>query len=79
MKTKIPPMLNNHAMEHVSPVPPETVREIVSWIKAQVGHLNGAIHEAQENRNFGREAHCQGMRDAFIRCLNKLTSQQYWN
>lgn len=79
MKIKTLPVLNNHNRDMIPPVPPETIQEFVAWIKGQVEHLNGAINTAQQDRNFGREAQYQGMRDAFIRCLNKLTNQQYWN
>ena len=52
---------------------PEKLHEFVIWLNSQVEHLTGAIHEAHDGRNFGREAQYEGMRDAFMRCLNKLT------
>lgn len=57
----------------------EKMDEIIAWLKSQVEHLTTAINTEQQNRNYGREAQYEGMRDAFIRCLNKMTNQQYWN
>lgn len=52
---------------------PEKLHEFLNWLNTQVEHLSGAINEAHDGKNFGREAQCEGMRDAFMRCLNKLT------
>lgn len=60
-------------------LPQEKVDELIHWIKGQLEHLSEAINTAQQNRNYGREAQCEGMRDAFIRCLNKLNSQKNWS
>jgi hypothetical protein len=51
---------------------PEALHDFVNWLNGQLVHLTTAINEAHEERNFGREAQYQGMRDAFVRCLNKL-------
>jgi hypothetical protein len=60
-------------------MPQEHVHEIVVWLRGQVRHLSAAIARAKESKNYGREAQYQGMRDAFVRCLNRLSNQQYWN
>ncbi|HEY4799389.1 MAG TPA: hypothetical protein VII99_09975 [Bacteroidia bacterium] len=52
---------------------PEKLHDLVSWLNNQVEHLSEAINEAHETKNLGREAQFEGMRDAFMRCLNKLT------
>jgi len=54
---------------------PEKLHEFVFWLNSQVEHLTSAINEAHERKNPGREAQCEGMRDAFMRCLNKLTRE----
>ena len=54
---------------------PEKLHELVDWLNSQVEHLTGSINEAHDGKNFGREAQCEGMRDAFMRCLNKLTRE----
>lgn len=54
---------------------PEKLHDFVSWLSSQVEHLNSTINDAHEKQNLGREAQCEGMRDAFMRCLNKLTKE----
>ena len=51
----------------------EQLQDLVSWLTQQIDHTNRAIKEANQSNNFGREAQYEGMRDAFIRCLNKLS------
>ena len=54
---------------------PEKLHDFVSWLNGQVEHLSTAINDAHDDKNFGREAQFEGMRDAFMRCLNKLTRE----
>ena len=54
---------------------PEKLHNFLLWLNGQVEHLSSAINEAHEVKNFGREAQYEGMRDAFMRCLNKLTKE----
>lgn len=54
---------------------PEKLHDLVKWLNGQVEHLSMAINDAHECKNFGREAQFEGMRDAFMRCLNKLTKE----
>lgn len=54
---------------------PEKLHEFVNWLSSQLEHLSETINEAHDKGNFGREAQCEGMRDAFMRCLNKLTRE----
>ena len=56
-------------------IDPEKLNSFVTWLNGQVEHLSSAINEAQDGKNFGREAQFEGMRDAFMRCLNKLTRE----
>jgi len=53
---------------------PEQLQEVVHWLNQQIVHLNEAINEAHKTNNLGREVQYEGMRDAFMRCLNKLTN-----
>ena len=55
------------------PMTPEKLHDLVHWLNNQVEHLTSSINEAHDQQNLGREAQCEGMRDAFMRCLNKLT------
>jgi hypothetical protein len=50
----------------------EQLQEVVHWLNQQISHVNEAIQEAHRTNNFGRETQYEGMRDAFMRCLNKL-------
>lgn len=59
-------------LQHMNP---EKLHEYVTWLNSQVEHLSIAINDAHDDSNFGREAQCEGMRDAFMRCLNKLTKE----
>ena len=54
---------------------PEKLHDFVIWLNSQVEHLTMEIHDAHDVRNFGREAQFEGMRDAFMRCLNRLTKE----
>ena len=67
METKTPNKLQN--ME------PEKLHNFITWLSGQVEHLSQAINEAHDDKNFGREAQFEGMRDAFMRCLNKLSRE----
>ena len=51
---------------------PEKLQEMVQWLNQQISHINEAINKARNENNYGRESQYEGMRDAFIRCLNKL-------
>jgi len=47
-------------------------KEMVHWLNQQINHINDSIKEAHNMNNVGRETQLEGMRDAFIRCLNML-------
>jgi hypothetical protein len=53
---------------------PEQLQEMVQWLNQQIAHINHSINQAHIECNYGRESQCEGMRDAFMRCLNKLTT-----
>lgn len=67
-------MILKHQTNHIN-MNPEQLRDFVSWLNNQVEHLTCAINDAHDGKNFGREAQYEGMRDAFMRCLNKLTRE----
>lgn len=56
------------------PMNTEKLQEVIHWLNQQIHHLNESIQEAHRTNNLGRETQCEGMRDAFIRCLNKINS-----
>lgn len=53
----------------------DDISEVISWLNDQIQYANEAIHEAHEKHNFGRESQYEGVRDALMRCLNKLKSK----
>lgn len=53
---------------------PEQLQEVVTWLNQQITHVNESILEAHRTNNWGRETQYEGMRDAFLRCLNKLNN-----
>jgi hypothetical protein len=53
---------------------PEQLQQMVSWLNQQLIHVNDSINEAHLTHNYGRETQFEGMRDAFMRCLNKITN-----
>ena len=53
---------------------PTQIQEMVQWLNKQIVHANEAINEAHNLNNYGREIQYEGMRDAFMRCLNMLTN-----
>ena len=50
----------------------EDLDEVIKWLRDQITYANEAINEAHEKHNFGRESQYEGVRDALMRCLNKL-------
>ena len=52
----------------------EQLHEMVQWLNQQISHINQSINEAHKENNYGRESQYEGMRDAFMRCLNKLNT-----
>ncbi|HVA99023.1 MAG TPA: hypothetical protein VNG53_09015 [Bacteroidia bacterium] len=53
----------------------EKLQELIRWLNDQINHANGVIEESQRNHNYGRESQYEGIRDAFMRCLNKVGNE----
>lgn len=53
----------------------ENMDELIRWLNCQISYTNEVIMESHKTNNFGRESMYEGMRDAFMRCLNKLTKE----
>jgi hypothetical protein len=49
---------------------PEQIESFVNWLQSQISHSKDTINESQQACNFGREAMYEGMRDAYMQCLN---------
>jgi len=52
---------------------PEKLQILIRWLNEQIRYANDTIQESRQNNNYGREIQYEGIRDAFMRCLNKLT------
>ena len=50
----------------------EQEMEFIRWLNTQINYTKDVINESHKNNNYGRESMYEGMRDAFLRCLNKL-------
>ncbi|MDQ3192246.1 MAG: hypothetical protein M3Q58_11700 [Bacteroidota bacterium] len=70
---KTPVKVNSDVNEKHKLMSNEQLQDLVRWLTQQIDHTNKAINEANQSHNFGREAQYEGMRDAFIRCRNKLS------
>jgi len=51
---------------------PEQIQQMVQWLNQQVMHSTESINEAHLTNNYYKETQFEGMRDAFMRCLNKI-------
>jgi len=53
---------------------PEQLQQLLGWLNDQIRHVNHSISEAKESHNYGREAESVGMKQAYEKCLGKLSS-----
>jgi hypothetical protein len=51
---------------------PDQLQQMMQWLNQQISHLDDSIIEAQQANNCGRETQYEGMREAFMKCLNKI-------
>lgn len=49
---------------------PEQLQEFVRWLSSQIDHTKYGISEANEKNNYGKMAMCEGMREAYMQCIN---------
>jgi hypothetical protein len=52
----------------------EQLQSLVRWLNDQIKNSNLIIAEAHQTNNIGRGAQYEGMRDAFVRCLNRINN-----
>ena len=57
-------------METNSTPTSEQIMEFVKWLNNQIDHSTRLKKKSQTECNFGREAMAEGMRDAYMQCLN---------
>ena len=46
--------------------------DLEGWLREQVKTVNEAIKELEKTHNYGKATLCEGMRDAYIKCLEKI-------
>src|ERR1035437_4835233 len=51
---------------------PEQLQQMILWLRQQIVAMCSSMNEARKANNYVKEAQYEGMRDAFMRCLNKL-------
>ena len=52
------------------------LQEFIRWLNNQINHSAEVIADSHNTSNYGRESMYEGMRDAFMRCLNKLQEDE---
>ena len=50
------------------------LQELINWLNLQINYTSNVISDNEKTRNIGRKIQYEGMRDAFIDCLNALVT-----
>lgn len=50
----------------------EQLQQMIVWLNKQIELSSCWMNEAHEEMNYGKETRLEGMRDAFLKCLNEL-------
>lgn len=53
----------------------EQLQTMIRWLNEQIAYASSTINEAQQSSNYGRLAVYEGMREAYTKCLTRLTSK----
>ncbi len=48
------------------------ITDLEGWLREQVKNINEAIKELEGTHNYGKATKCEGMREAYMKCLEKL-------
>lgn len=48
--------------------------ELEGWLREQLKCVSEAIKELEQSHNYGKAALCEGMKEAYTRCLEKITA-----
>ncbi|MGP8217743.1 MAG: hypothetical protein ACLQQ4_19390 [Bacteroidia bacterium] len=46
--------------------------DVLGWLQDQVRYINQVIEDLKKGHNYGKAAMCEGMRDAYMKCIEKL-------
>lgn len=50
----------------------DKTHDVIGWLQDQVQHISKAISDLEKNQNYGKATLCEGMREAYMKCLEKL-------
>jgi len=51
----------------------EHIQDLISWLQRQVEFSSEIINQARETQNYGKETQYEGMREAYLKCIKKLS------
>jgi hypothetical protein len=49
-----------------------TTTELMGWIREQLKYVSQAKEELERTHNYGKATMCEGMREAYLKCLERL-------
>lgn len=52
---------------------PEQLQQMVKWLNQQIINSNESMNEAHYTNNYCKETQFEGMKEAYLKCLNKLS------
>lgn len=52
------------------------LNDLLRWLSGQIDTANEIISESHRTNNFGREAMYEGMKNAYLNCINKLKKRE---
>jgi hypothetical protein len=47
--------------------------DLEGWLREQLKNVNEAIKELEQNHNYGKATLCEGMKEAYTKCLERLS------
>ncbi|HXB12277.1 MAG TPA: hypothetical protein VNZ45_09845 [Bacteroidia bacterium] len=50
----------------------DVTHELVSWLREQLKSVNQTKEELERTHNYGKATLCEGMREAYTKCLQRL-------
>ncbi len=52
---------------------PEQIQQMLRWLNQQIINSNESMNEAHQTNSYCKETQCEGMKEAYLKCLNKLS------
>lgn len=54
----------------------EQLQQLLSWLNEQIRQSNRVVSDARQSHNYGREAMYEGMKEAYERCLGRISGRK---